>query len=202
MCSTASWIKGVVFDMDGTLFISPFDWEKIRENLGVKGGLILDHLNSLPPLKRREKFLLLEKMEREAVSRGKPAPGAGRVLKILKDKGLKLGVLTNNSRALAEKILSTFPVKFDALVTRDDGVWKPYPQAVKKILQGMDLSPQQTVYVGDNLLDIKAALPFPFAKILIINNSPQLLEEYRGRVRFLHGFGDILREIFPGEMVN
>ena len=77
--------------MDGTLFISPFNWKRIKEKLGVKGELILDHLYSLPPEEKRGKFILLEKMEREAVSKGKPAPEAERILSLLKERGLKLG---------------------------------------------------------------------------------------------------------------
>ncbi len=188
--------------MDGTLFISPFNWKRIKEKLGVKGELILDHLYSLPPEEKRGKFILLEKMEREAVSKGKPAPEAERILSLLKERGLKLGVLTNNSRVLAEEILSRFPVEFDALITRDEGIWKPYPEAVERALDRLETTPEQTVYVGDNRLDIEAALPFKFAKILIINGSPQLRREYGKRVIFLNSFPEILGEIFPGEMLN
>ncbi len=202
MSSTSSLIKSVIFDMDGTLFISPFNWKRIKERLGVKEGLILDYLHSLPPEEKREKFLLLENMEREAVSMGKPAPGVDQVLSVLKRRGLKLGVLTNNSRALAEKILSRFPINFDALITRDDGIWKPYPEAVEKALNRLGTNPEHTVYVGDNRLDIEAALPFKFAKILIINGSPHLRRKYGEKVIFLNSFSEILGEILPGEMLN
>ncbi len=192
MSWTTSSRRAVIFDMDGTLFISPFNWESIKKRLGVKNGLILDHLRSLRPREQRRKFEMLERMEREVVERGKPAPGAKEILEALKRRGWRLGVLTNNSRPLTSWILSRVGFNFDAVVTRDDGVWKPYPQSVEKILNLLGTSPRESVYVGDNLLDIKTALPFPFRRIIIINSDPHLRAKFRDRVDFVDQFDEIL----------
>ncbi len=195
MSSSASWSKAVVFDMDGTLFISPFDWRRIKAELGVKEGLILDHLRSLPDEERRRKFELLEALERETVFKGKPAPGAKRILSRLRRWGWKLGILTNNSRPLTSWVLSRLGFRFDAVVTRDDGVWKPYPESVEKVLSLLEVSPERTVYVGDNALDIKTALPFPFPLVIIVNSDPALRAKFRGRVKFVDSLEGILKPI-------
>ncbi len=195
MSSNVSWHRAVVFDMDGTLFISPFDWRRIKTELGVKEGLILDHLRSLPEQERKKKLRLLEAMEKEVVLKGKPAPGVRKVLSYLKQTGWKLGILTNNSRPLTSWVLSKLGFNFDAVVTRDDGVWKPYPESVEKILSLLEVSPESAVYVGDNLLDIKTALPFPFRLIIIVNPDPALRAEFKDKVKFVDRLEEILKPI-------
>lgn len=185
-------LKAVVFDLDGTLYVSPYNWKWMKETLGVKEGLILDYLYSLEEPERTEKFNLLDEMEESAIEKGKIAKGAIELLNFLKQKGIKTGVLTNNSRRLAKRVLSKIPFEFDAVITRDDGVYKPYPSAMETILKLLKVKPQEAIYVGDNLLDIKAAEHFPLKAIFIINDSPELKEKYREKVIFVSEIGEII----------
>ncbi len=185
-------LKAVIFDLDGTLYISPYNWRWMKDRLGVKDGLILDHLYSLEEPERTRKFQLLDEMEESAIEKGKIAEGALKLLNYLKKNGIKTGVLTNNSRRLAEKVLSNIPFDFDALITRDDGVYKPYPGAMETILKLLEVKPEETIYVGDNLLDIKAAEPFPLKATFIINDSEELREKFKSRVIFVSEIGEII----------
>lgn len=187
-------LKAVVFDLDGTLYISPYNWKWMKETLGVKEGMILDHLYSLEEPERTEKFKLLDQMEEAAIRKGSIAKGAMELLNFLKNNSIKTGVLTNNSRRLAERVLSSIPFEFDAIITRDDGVYKPYPGAMEKILKLLKVKPQETIYVGDNILDIKAAEHFPLRAIFIINNCSELREKYKEKedIIFVSEIGEII----------
>jgi len=195
-------LKGAIFDLDGTLFVSPYNWKEIKRRLGVREGLILDHLNSLEEPERSRKFKLLEKMEREATSKGKVAEGAKELINFLKDRNVKIGVLTNNSRELAKKLISKIKIPLDVLVTRDDGVYKPYPEAMNRALSLLGLKSEECIYVGDNVLDIKAAEPFTFRNVFIIDKviSEEAKKEYKNKVVFVNSLFEVI-EFLDGKII-
>ena len=59
-------IRAVVFDMDGTLVDSSYDWPTIRRQLGVSGASIIDDLNALAEPERSRKWAELEEIEKTA----------------------------------------------------------------------------------------------------------------------------------------
>ncbi len=191
--------KGAIFDLDGTLFISPYNWAEIKRKLGVRGKLILDHLYSLPEPEKGKMFELLDRLEEEAVKKGVPAPGAVEVLKELRKKGLKLGVLTNNSARLANKVITKLGFTFDSVITRDSGVYKPYPEAIEKILFALSLQSKDCLYIGDNWLDLETVKPFNFKMVLIVSRDEELRKKYREKAVYLSSLQEIL-DILNGKI--
>jgi len=53
-------IEAVIFDMDGTLVDSSYDWPAIRRRLGVTGASIIDDLNGHPEPERSRRWAELE----------------------------------------------------------------------------------------------------------------------------------------------
>lgn len=86
-----------------------------------------------------------------------PFDGAERLLKTLKDKGYKLGVVSSKMHALVERglRLTNLYDYIDYIVGSDDVVnHKPHPEPILKALSYFKSS--NAVYVGDHPNDIKS----------------------------------------------
>ena len=86
----------------------------------------------------------------------RPAPGAERLLRRLKARGLKGGVLSNTLPSLRESLahhgLARYVDGFFAL-----GVAKPDPRAFLLALEGLGLAPEETLYLDDDPENVEAA---------------------------------------------
>lgn len=80
-------------------------------------------------------------------------------LLLLKESGIKLGIVTSKRLRMVSKGLEflKYTEMFDAVVTLDDTVrHKPYPDPVLKGCEMLGISPEYTVYVGDSVFDLMA----------------------------------------------
>jgi HAD superfamily hydrolase (TIGR01662 family) len=122
----------------------------------LKDELDTDRFTSL----RRRFYDLLEDMEVKAANEVTLYPGAVETLQVLRARGLRIGLVTNNGHAGTEITLrrcqlTTF---FDAIVTRDDcEEMKPDGAPVRKLLTEMNVTPEEAILVGDGVIDIMAA---------------------------------------------
>lgn len=180
-------ILGVVFDLDGTLVASRHDFNRMRstviacaEKYGVPPGtltpdqpiarLIEGARHALTELSAQDGTIYrmeneihsdIDKIEMEALPRTVSRDGAARLLKALRQKGFRVGVLTRSSEqfcraALVRTGLMEF---FDYLRTRSSpGPAKPEPEALRLLLQDMGVPPERSLFVGDHLMDAECAL--------------------------------------------
>ena len=155
----ASRLHGVsafLFDMDGTLVDSTYDWPAIRQALGIQGHSILDELEALPSPEREEKKALLDQFERDATQKARLKDGARELVEFLRNRGFRTALVTNNSEANAELLLERFDLVFDVVLTRDSGLYKPSPDPLVEAMQRLGVTPEQCVHVGDYLFDLEA----------------------------------------------
>ncbi len=150
-------IRIIMFDLDGTLLDSHYDWPKIRADIGVPHGTIVDYIAQLTGKARQKAQNKLIAYEEEAAGSAPLVPGAADLLTYAKGRGLKTALVTNNSLATAKRVIERFGFEFDVIVTRDDGFWKPYPEPIFHVLVMMQLTPHQAVLIGDGDMDIAAA---------------------------------------------
>lgn len=80
-------------------------------------------------------------------------PGVVEVLKYLKERGYRLGIVTSGPRYQVLKLkVSGIYRYFDVVVTRDDvGSIKPEPRIFLAALEKLKISPKDAVMVGDSL---------------------------------------------------
>jgi len=112
------------------------------------------------PRLRKDVWSIMEKYEMESAKTTQLVPGILETLKALQKKKLKLGLFTVNSRRATEHILSTFRLKpfFKTIVTRDSvSLVKPNPIHLETVLKSLKAKPDETIVVGDSVLDMKAA---------------------------------------------
>ncbi len=150
-------LRAVVFDLDGTLVASPYDWPAIRRALGVRGGSLLDELEARDPADRLSGRARLEAFEAEATARAQIITGAREVLEALRRRGLGLALVTNNSEVNTRTLIERFDLRFDVVLTRDSGLWKPSGRSVQEALRRVGCLPEEAMMVGDTRWDLEAA---------------------------------------------
>lgn len=79
----------------------------------------------------------------------------------LKEKGIKLGIVTGKARRSLDISLKALQMEhfFDAIITGDDVTHpKPDPEGVFKALALLDASPEEAMFIGDSDADIQAGI--------------------------------------------
>jgi HAD superfamily hydrolase (TIGR01509 family) len=190
-------IRGVIFDLDGTLFEADYDWPAIKRELGVSraDGSILDHLRTLPPEEARQKKDLLESIEDRATRTGHLKAGAGDLIADLRRRGMRLALVTNNRASNAHDVLERYQLSFDVVLTRDDGWHKPSGEPLLQAARRMGLAPGELAAVGDNEFDLRAARSAGVALAVIVNPDT---ERFAGRCDVVVNDLSQLRPVFAG----
>ncbi|MFP4613277.1 MAG: HAD-IA family hydrolase [Spirochaetaceae bacterium] len=158
-------IDAVLFDFDGTLTRPGLlDYARIREEIGCPPEVgILRYIASRPSEtdKRRAEETLL-RHEQSAADQSVPNDGAEEAVSRLKAAGLRLGILTRNTRECVDRAFANFErvgaEAFEMIITRDDGEpLKPDPGSVTEAARRFGLPPENVLMVGDYRDDITAA---------------------------------------------
>jgi hydrogenase expression/formation protein HypE len=164
-------IRAVVFDMDGTLVDSTYDWPTIRQHLGVSGASIIDDLNGLEEPERSQKWAELEEIERSATESAQLHDGAHEVLELFSVRGLTTALVTNNSSANTRRILARFGLRFDVVLTRDSGLWKPSGAPIKEAVTQLGVTPAVCLGIGDSRYDVLAAREAELAAVCLLHDG-------------------------------
>ena len=173
-------IRAVVFDFDGTLAVLNIDFSEMREQvfeLMRKYGVneekieerylleIIDEVAQILSQKNtstaetfyQEAHQILHEVELRAAEEGKLLPGVEAALKSLRDKGLKVGIVTRNCEEAVRKVVPDIEAFCDVFVPRDlIKRVKPHPEQLTSVLKALHVTGGETVMVGDHTIDIQA----------------------------------------------
>ncbi len=179
-------LLGIVFDLDGTLVLSRHDFRRMRrevirlsERYGVRSALLSVDMpihriletsreairatgapETLLLRYEAEFHRLIDGIEMEALDRTVVRPGALELVRGLRERHFRIGVLTRSSEAFARAALvrTDLAEYFPYLRTRSaPGPTKPSPEALWHLLQEMGVPVERALYVGDHLLDAECA---------------------------------------------
>ena len=127
-------VRGVIFDLDGTLVDSGLDFDLMRREMGLPPGRPLleaiDELEEPAATRCRE---ILARHEWTGASTATLMPGVQEFLVTLHHLGIPRAIFTCNSRAVALATLKRLALDIETLVTREDAPAKPDPTAIWRI---------------------------------------------------------------------
>ncbi len=173
-------LRAVLFDFDGTLtHPGALDFPAIKREVGCPPDqFILEWILALPAGETRDAAALtLERFELAAADASTPNEGAEELVRWLRGQGLAVGVLTRNGLSAVERALRRFTAltldDFDVVVTRDDGhvAPKPAPDGVLHAAAAMGAAPEETLVVGDFLLDMRAGRAAGAVTAYLVNHG-------------------------------
>lgn len=165
-------IKAALFDLDGTITQPYFDFDEIREEIGLArdSGPLLEQMEKMTPKQREEAERILHYHEDKAVRESRLNPGAEQTLSELHSAGIHIGILTRNQRENALAIAKMHKLKFDAVIGREDGPVKPDSFGVLHLCHQFDVQPREALLVGDYLFDLLSAKAAGAIAVLLINH--------------------------------
>jgi HAD superfamily hydrolase (TIGR01509 family) len=166
-------IRGVIFDLDGTLVDSGLDFPLIRREMGLPVGMpILEGLAEIPPGERLDECLrVLNRHEREAAERATLMPEAGELLDSLTARNIAQAVLTRNSRLCSSRMLQRLGMTIPCVLTREDAPPKPDPAGLLKICSIWEAHVTEVIFMGDYLHDINCGRNAGMRTILFAPNE-------------------------------
>ncbi len=173
-------IKGMIFDMDGTLTRPCIDLGEVREKIrGLNPGLpIYEQALQWPEPEKERALAILCEAEMNSAAKAEPGPGVYDLIRILDQRGIRKAIFTRNNRSALDLTLSRLGLSgaFDPMVTRDLGLkLKPDPDPVFYILKQWRLAPEQALVVGDFHFDLMAgkAAGCPTVFLSQLENCPR-----------------------------
>ena len=216
-------LKAVIFDLDGTLINSAIPFKKMKsriirylEEAGVTPGLLNDEMlnfeitskavddlkgKGFPPhyIERalNEVSNIMNEVELESSDDASLIPRVPETLEALKKRGLKIGLMTRSCREYAEKILGRFDLRkyFDVIIARDDTENpKPDPSHAIRLLELLDVSAEETLFVGDHWSDAECAERSGL-KFVLFRREEDDLQVGRSDIQSIDDIKEILRII-------
>ena len=175
-----------VFDMDGTLTLAVHDFEAIKRALDIPlAEDILGHLAALPESVAAAKHAWLLEHERELALASQPAPGAIELVRELRERGCRLGILTRNAHELALLTLRAIGLEdcfaVPDVIGRDEAPPKPDPGGLLYFARTWQVAPSELVMVGDYRFDLECARAAGARSVLVNlaeNPWPELADHF------------------------
>ncbi len=174
-------LKAMIFDFDGTLAVLNIDFGLMKQKVlewmkgfGVDEGRIterylleiIDEVQRLLKAENRdregERFYrgaheILKTVECEAAAAGRMIPGWEATLSYLRQRGMKIGIVTRNCEEAVRRVFPGLSSYCDAFVSRNSVKRvKPHPDHLNAVMSALRVTGDEAVMVGDHILDIMA----------------------------------------------
>lgn len=215
-------IKAILFDLDGVLIDSPEAiWkthnltakklgyptckkEDIYKLIGMKWE---DLITTLIPNADVKKFIEVNiEISRQVYKKVKLIGNADAVLRKLKERGFRLALVSGSHRKYAIYQLTRlgFDIKMlDIMVNAEDTVkHKPDPDPILFALKKMKIKPEDAIYIGDSLLDYRAAKSAGVHFIGTLSGVSKLEDFLKNNVIYIiENIGELLNHFNNGELM-
>ncbi len=153
----AARVRGIIFDLDGTLVEQHLDFEAMRREIGLPFGTpLLEALDRMAGDEKAAALSIIHRHELIAAETARLNPGVAEFLARLDGLGVRRAVLSRNMRVAVDRVLERCGCVFDPVLGREDAPYKPDPQGIWSICETWALPPSEVLMVGDYLYDIEA----------------------------------------------
>ncbi|PHU21481.1 Haloacid dehalogenase-like hydrolase domain-containing protein [Capsicum chinense] len=163
--SSKPHLKGIVFDMDGTLTVPVIDFQAMYravlghdEYVAVKsknpsGIDILHHIESWIPDKQKKAYQVIADFEKQGLDHLQIMPGAAELCSFLDSRNIRRGLITRNVKDAVDLFHQRFGVKFSPALSREYRPYKPDPAPLLHICSTWEIQPNEVMMIGDSLKD-------------------------------------------------
>ena len=169
-------IKGIIFDLDGTLVRLPIRYDLVQNNLKKIFNTqdefkpLLDYIVNFAKgdsAKIKEAFESICEEENKSIDNLEIIENAFDVLQFFKSKKLKLGLVTLQCRKAIDKVMSKFDQfnVFSSVISRDESYDRK--EQIEKTLEKLQLLPDEAIVVGDRIHDVVSARKVGCKAILV-----------------------------------
>jgi len=150
-------VRGIVWDMDGTLTAPVFDFAEMRRRIGLAPGAhILETIAAWDPERQSAARAVIREMEREALVKLRVTEGVLELCADLDRRGIPRAVVTQNAQENLDYFhRHHFPLPpFAPAISRDSGHRvKPHPDALLACCDAWGIPPSEVLMVGDSARD-------------------------------------------------
>ncbi|GAA0689971.1 HAD family hydrolase [Marinobacterium maritimum] len=150
-------LRGVIFDLDGTLVSSSLDFAAIKREIGCPSGAdVLTFLESLPAEQQQEAMAIIHRHELQDAQRCEWIPGARAFVDTCLEHGMPMAIVTRNSCQSSRLKIERNAIPIERVITRENSRPKPDPSALLVIARDFALPTQAILMVGDYRYDLEA----------------------------------------------
>jgi len=155
-------IRGVIFDMDGTLTVPNLDFNEMMRRLGCKTNNILKEVDGFDETRRKRSYEIIAEMEEEALKTMKAMPGAVKLAKFLDEMNIPRGLVTRNVKTSVDHFHNvawkdgdsdSLMKAFHPVCSREFTPYKPAPDSLLHICKEWGVDPSEVMMVGDSPKD-------------------------------------------------
>jgi HAD superfamily hydrolase (TIGR01549 family) len=164
-------IRGVIFDMDGTITVPYLEFARIKEVAGIGDRDFLDTLSTVTGAEYDRLHTILTQFEQDGVANARLNRGARTLLRCLARHRLPVGLLTRNSRASVDAVCRKLRLKFDVEMTREDAPHKPAPEPIWEIGKRWGVTAAEILMVGDYKWDVLCAVNAGARSAVLLNGG-------------------------------
>lgn len=167
--------KLIIFDLDGTLVKLSIDYSYIRELLREFFKTESEFSPLLLTIKKLSKtnqelmsaLKIISDEELKAAQQITVNNDLIKLLKFLKSSGYILALVTLQDKKTTMKVLSNLLIAdlIDSIVTRDDSIDRL--KQIQLTLESLDVSPTESIVIGDRQNDVSSAMKLGCKPILI-----------------------------------
>lgn len=166
--------------MDGTLTRPHLDFDRMREEIGIASGSLLETIERMSPEDRLRAERILLAHESEAAANSVLQPGAAEVVDAIRAAGMSVALMTRNTRESVRVFGQRHGIGFDLVRTREDGVVKPSPKPVREICAALDGRCADAWVIGDFHYDVLCGAAAGARTVLLLDPEeprPQWADE-------------------------
>ncbi|QGX60435.1 HAD family hydrolase [Alteromonas mediterranea] len=152
-------VKGVIFDLDGTLVESSLNFTKMRDDVGCPHDQdILTFVDALSCVRTKaDAHNAILRHELEDAQNAKWLEIGKAMVEKVQAHNLPMAIVTRNCRQATAIKVANNGIPIDYVLTREDAPAKPDPTALLMVANTWQLQPEDCLYVGDFIYDQQAA---------------------------------------------